>query len=411
MLNRRQLIGGSVSGFFAFAARNQFSSLFAQTPPGTGTEVKAKRCIVLWMEGGPSQLETFDPKPGTSTGGPLKSIATSSTEIRISETLPQVAKQMQHLSVLRNLTSPEGDHVRARYYLHTGFPFVPAFPRPALGSVISHEMPECEFPKYVSLGSPGVGPAYMGPEHAPFSIEDPAAARELFRTIRRRRDRLSLLRDLDATFQGGHKDRRMDVRNATLEKIERMATTDFADALNVETVSAADRTRYGNSRFGQRCLVARQLLELGVNFVEVQQGGWDTHADNFNAVGRLCSAIDQPFAALIEDLKSSGMYDDTLILWMGEFGRTPTINAQQGRDHFPLVTPVVIGGGPVQTGLAIGQTDRLGRSIEGDSYQVADLFATIFGAFGIEADKEFTTDFDSPTTATEEGQVIRELLG
>ena len=142
----------------------------------------------------------------------------------------------------------------------------------------------------------------------------------------------------------------------------------------------------------------------------MQQSGWDTHANNFTNVRRLCGQIDRPFAALVEDMKSSGMYNDTLIVWMGEFGRTPAINSQQGRDHFPAVTPVVLGGGPLRSGVAVGQTDKTGRRIEGDSYQVADLFATLLNAFGIEADREFTTDFDSPTTATEEGKLIRELV-
>ena len=153
------------------------------------------------------------------------------------------------------------------------------------------------------------------------------------------------------------------------------------------------------------------MLDLGVSFVEVQQSGWDTHADNFNSVRRLCEQIDRPFAALVEDLKTSGMYDDTLIIWMGEFGRTPTINSQVGRDHFPAVTPVVIGGGPINAGIAVGQTSKDGRNIDGESYQVADLFATILHAFGIAPDKEYTTDFDSPTTATEDGKLITELLG
>lgn len=410
MLNRRQLIGGSISGFFAFAARNQLDSFVSRAMDPNGKPGKARRCLILWMEGGPSQLDTFDPKPGTSTGGPLRAISTSAPGVEISETLPEVARQMHNLSVIRNLTSREGEHVRASYYMHTGFKFVPSFPRPALGSVIAHEMPDCDFPKYVSLGSPGYGPAYMGPENSPFSIEDPAQARDLIRAIRRRSDRLSLLRQLDSSFNRAHDDPRIQQRGAILEKIERMATTDFANCLDISRLKQSDLRRYGDTEFGRRCLVARQLLEMGVSFVEVQQSGWDTHANNFANVRRLCSQIDRPFAALVEDMKSSGMYNDTLIVWMGEFGRTPAINAQQGRDHFPAVTPVVLGGGPFRSGLAVGKTDGSGRQIDGDAYQVADLFATLLHAFGIEADREFTTDFDSPTTATEQGKLIRELV-
>lgn len=407
MINRRQLIGGSVGGFFAFAARNRFAHLFGDTvASGNGL---AKRCLVLWMEGGPSQIDTFDPKPGTENGGPTETIGTSG-DFQISGLLPTVAQQMHNLSLIRNLTSDEGDHLRARYHLHTGFKFVPSFPRPALGSLISHETPAAVVPKYVTLGGSGFGPAYLGSDHAPFTIENTQQARTLLENVRRRGKRLSLLRELDEPFNSRQNDHRVNTRRALLEKIESLAATKFADSLSIEGISNSERARYGNSQFGSRCLVARNLLEAGVNFVEVQLGGWDTHANNFASVKRNCEQLDRPFGALVEDLKSSGLYDDTLIIWMGEFGRTPAINGRMGRDHFPSITPVVIGGGPINTGLAVGQSNANGTQIDGNSYQVADLFATILSAFGIAPDKEFTTDFDSPTHATEEGTVISELL-
>lgn len=411
MFNRRQILTGSISGFFAFAARNQLSNLFAKAPLSNSPTGKAKRCVVLWMEGGPSQLDTFDPKPGKSTGGPVSAITTSVPGIEISEYLPQVAKQMHNLSIVRNLTSDEGEHVRATHYLHTGFKFVPSFPRPSMGSVVSAQMPDMDIPKYVSLGSPGFGPAYMGPENAPFSVQNLGEANQLIQRIRRRSTQLSLLSKLDQGFSGDVKDERVIQRRANIEKIGRMAQTGFGEALDVQKFTAQDRQRYGNSEFGRRCLVAKRLLDLGVNFVEVQMGGWDTHQQNFRNVQRLTGAIDPPFAALVEDLKNSGMYEDTVLIWMGEFGRTPNINARNGRDHFPRCTPVVIGGGPVNTGITVGATNELGTRIEGDQYRVADLFATIYSAFGIKPDHEFTTSFDSPTTATEDGKVISELMG
>ena len=411
MLNRRQLMGGSLSGFFAFAMRNRLSDLFGRVANGPdASKQKAKRCIVLWMEGGPSQLDTFDPKPGQSTGGPVSAIKTSADGIKISEYLPQVAGQMDNLSVIRNLTSQEGEHVRASHYLHTGFQFAPSFPRPSMGSVVSSRAPDGDLPKYVSLGSPGFGPAFMGPENAPFSIQNLREAKQLIQGIGRRSSRLELLNQLDQTFSKTVDDHRLQQRRANLEKIQRMTSTDLVRAVDVDRFTQADRTRYGNSAFGRRCLVARKLLDIGVNFVEVQLSGWDTHEQNFRNVRRLCNQIDRPFAALVEDLKSSGMYDDTILIWMGEFGRTPNINGRSGRDHFPRCTPVVIGGGPIKTGIAVGKTDAKGIQIEGDSYQVADLFATVYSAFGIEPDTEFTTDFDSPTTATDSGKIISELI-
>ncbi len=408
MISRRQWLGGSISGFFAYLLRNQSSFLNRANHRQSGP---AKRCIVLWMEGGPSQLDTFDPKPGKVTGGPVKSIGTSAIGIEISEYLPAVAQQMHHMSVIRNLSSDEGEHVRAQHYLHTGFKFVPSFPRPSMGSVISAQSDQGDIPNYVALGSPGFGPAYMGPVNAPFAVQNLEQAGKLLNKIRRRANQLDLLNQLDLPFSSRIIDERVAQRRANIEKIERLSQTRFAQALDVRSFSKRDQARYGNTEFGRHCLVARKLLDLGVNFVEVQMAGWDTHTQNFKNVERLCGGIDRPFAALVEDLNNSGMLEDTVVLWMGEFGRTPNINANSGRDHFPRCTPVVIGGGPFQTGLTVGATNELGTSIEGKAYQVADLFATLFSAFGIQPDQEFKTDFDSPTTATNDGKIISELVG
>ena len=410
MLDRRQLLSGGISGFFAFAARNQWSNLFAKVAGSERPAGKAKRCVVLWMEGGPSQIDTFDPKPGKQTGGPVSAIKTSVPGIQISEYLPEVAKQMDNLSIIRNLTSDEGEHVRATHYLHTGFKFVPSFPRPSMGSVVSGQFSERDIPKYVALGSPGFGPAYMGPENAPFSVQNLAEANQLIQKIRQRSRQLGLLSELDKTFSYQINDERVLQRRANIEKIGRMAQTGFGDALDIQKITSSDQQRYGDNEFGRRCLVAKRLLDLGVNFVEVQLGGWDTHERNFRNVKRLAATIDRPFAALVEDLKKNGMYNDTILIWMGEFGRTPNINSRNGRDHFPRCTPVVIGGGPIRTGLTVGETNETGSQIKGDHYRVADLFATIYSAFGILPDHEFTTSFDSPTTATDGGKLIRELL-
>ncbi len=404
-ISRRTVLGGAIGGFFAYAMRNQADAALAKSPAG-----KAKRCVVLWMNGGPSQIDTFDPKPDASTGGEFKPIQTASPGLTISETLPHVAKHMDKLSVLRSITSTEGEHVRAQYFLRTGYPFVPGFPRPALGAVVSHETAPTDFPRYVTVGSRGVGPAYMGPDHAPFSINNPEEALELLRGIRRRKSRISLLQTLGGEFDTEHATAMLDRRRAMISKIEALVTTPFVDALNLERESASVRERYGPEEFGQGCLLARRLLETGVNFVEVQHQGWDTHVNNFAAVRRLCQAIDKPWAALLEDLKSSGLLDETLVIWMGEFGRTPHINANRGRDHFPRVTPAVIGGAGLASGAAIGRTNKSGTEIDGESHQVADLFATIFAALGIDPAHEFQTAFDSPAPASDGGTAIRELI-
>lgn len=401
---RRNFLAGTASGFFAFSMRHSLGQAFA-----AASAASAKRCLVLWMNGGPSQFETFDPKPGTLTGGETAAIATSVPGLSIAEHLPELAKRMDRLSVLRNLTSTEGEHQRAQYAMHTGYPLIPSFPRPTLGSIVSHELPSEPFPTCVSIGGQGFGPAFLGSEHAPFTIENPAEAMQLLNNLKRRRGQLQFLQELGGDFDRQHPSTLVEHRHAVVERIERMVDTPFVTALDATRESTTVRERYGNQAFGSSCLVARRLLEAGVRFVEVQLDGWDTHRDNAAATRRLRETIDRPWAAVLDDLTSSGLLDETVVLWMGDFGRTPTINAQQGRDHFPAVTPAVIGGGGLSGGLAIGQTDAGGNAIEGNSYKIADLFATLLHRLGIDPAQEFQTTFGSPTSATDKGQVISEL--
>ena len=401
VFDRRQFLGGSLGGFFALARQYHCEGALARQPLG-----RAKRCLVLWMNGGPSQFETFDPK----AGGELAPIGTSVPGLQICETLPQLAQRMDKLAVLRNLTSREGEHERAQYYLHTGYRFVEAFPRPALGAMAAYESPRQPFPGYVTIGSPGYGPAFLGAEHAPFSIQDPHAAHRLMQTLQRRSSRLDFSRQLGANFDAHHDDAALARRQAMFRSVTALLDTPFVEAVHVDREPDSLRRRYGEGEFARSCLLARRLLEAGVPFVEVHLDGWDTHADNFRESQRLCAQIDGPWSALIDDLTARGLWDDTLLVWMGEFGRTPRVNPQRGRDHFPQITPVVLGGGPIAAGGVIGATNRAGTQIEGDAHAVPDLFATILTALGIAPDTEYTTDFNSPTTATEEGSPIKGLI-
>lgn len=401
---RRFLQASAALGAFGFG-RAAFP-WFVPNPTG-----KAKRCVLLWMNGGPSQFETFDPKPGTTNGGPTQAINTAVPGIQIAENLPLLARRMDKLSVLRNVTSPEGEHDRAQYYLHTGFRLVPAFPRPALGSVVSHEYPEMDFPKYVLLGNRSFGPAYCGPDHASFAVENAETAKELLGQIRRRKDDLEFLRTLNADFGTKNNVTAIARRRSMMARVENLVTTPFHEALDTTKEKQATRDRYGDQEFGQRCLLARRLLQRDVPFVEVQLDGWDTHVNNFEQVATLAAGVDSGCSALIDDLISDGLWNDTLLVWMGDFGRTPTINGQSGRDHFPSVTPVVLGGGCIQSGQVIGATNRTGTAIDGDTHSVADVSATILQLLGTPPDAEFTTTFGSPTAATDNGAIIGAIVG
>lgn len=403
-MDRRNFLS-SASGFLTLAMQHNATKLFA----ATHNETAAKRCLVLWMEGGPSQLETFDPKPGTDTGGPTESISTSVAGMKLAANLPHLAKQADKLAILRNVGSEEGEHFRATYYLHTGYRQVPGFPRPAIGSVVSHSHPEVAIPKNVTLGGQGFGPAYLGLKHAPFSIEEPAAALEQLNRLGRRRRRLDLIRSLNTQFDATHPQASNRRRSAMMNQLHSLMGTPFVQALNVEKEPASSRERYGDGRFAENCLIARRLLESGVRFVEVRHSGWDTHNDNFGATRRLCEEIDRPYATLLADLESSGLLDETLVIWMGEFGRTPIINGNKGRDHFPDVTPIVLSGAGLTGGQVVGATNATGTKIDGKPHSIADLFATIFSRLGIDLEAEFTTEFGSPTTLTDDGTPIAKL--
>ena len=403
--SRRRFLGHSLGGVFAFAMKHACDSLFAAEPGGA-----VKRCVVLWMGGGPSQMETFDPKPGKVTGGPTTSIATKVPGIEIASNFPEIAKRMDRLSIIRNLSSPEADHDRGQYIMHTGYPLVQAFPRPTLGAIVSHESPVADFPMFVSVGGSGLGPAYMGPDHAPFAVQDPAAAVQLIAGLRRQRRSMQFLEEFSTRFDESHLGSGLDRRRATLQRIERMMTTPFVKALDVDSASESDRARYGEGEFGRRCLLARRLLESGVRFVEIQHDGWDTHSDNFNAVASLCGEIDAPWSALLDDLQSNGLWNETLVVWMGEFGRTPQINSDNGRDHFPNATPVVLGGGAIKGGIVVGQTNETGLEIAGDKVTVPDLFATLLTGLGLNPAHEFRTEFGAVALASDHGKPIGALL-
>lgn len=406
---RRAWLAAAVGGVSGLLARLGAEPLLAATPAG-----RAKRCLVLWMNGGPSQLETFDPKPGVETGGETAAIATSAPGVRISEFLPEIAKRMHHLAVLRALTSSEGEHIRAQYYLRTGYPFVPGFPRPAIGSMIAHDRrPPAgrhPFPQFVTIGGSAAGPAFLGAEHAAFAIDNPARVLALLKSMKDRRRRLTFLRELDRDFRQHHAAGGVELRDSLISQIETLVETPFLNALDLEREGRGSRAKYGDHDFGQACLLGRRLLQCGVPFVEIQHGGWDTHANNFAATRKLCGEIDRPWATLLDDLAASGLLAETLIVWMGEFGRTPAINAEQGRDHFPQVTPVVLGGAGVKAGSVVGRTNARGTEIDGPTFGTPDLMATLLSTLGVPPDRVYTTQFQSPTHATDEGKPIAELL-
>ena len=408
--NRRDFFRSAMCGGFS-GLLSSYSPSFAFNAATSGG--KFKRCVVLWMAGGPSQQDTFDPKATSDR----KSIRTNVSGLEFAETLPRLAQRASELCVVRSVGSREGEHERATELMHTGFSPVPAFPRPAMASMFAHERSAGErsrsnrpLPPYVTLGDTSFGPAFLGESNAPFVVSDLAAAKKQLDQIASNRKAMDLLQKMNDVFQLSGDNRPTSKRSAAVNSIRGLVDTEFSATLDPSSASTDQLERYGKHEFGQRVLAAKRLLEIGVPFVEVQMSGWDTHVDNDRRTNSLCESLEQPWIALIDDLQKSGLWDDTLLIWMGEFGRTPRLNGRGGRDHFPETIPVVLGGGDLG-GRVIGHTNDEGTRRQGDLHTVGDLMATILTLMDVNIHQEFTTEFGSPTTVTDDGTVIRSIVG
>lgn len=381
---------------------------------------QGKACILLWMQGGPSQLETWDPKPGQESGGETKSIRTSVAGIEIAENLPELARHMQDLCVVRTANSREGNHPRATYLMHTGYLPTASIKHPSLGAIAAHELgdPAFDLPSFVRIGDGNNrgagGGGFLGVTYDPFVVQDPSRAPNnttLPVSDNRFQRRLGLLSDLETNFeQSGGKQEVKDHRQL-YDKASKLVLSPKMDTFDLTRESQQLRDAYGTSPFASGCLLARRLVEAGVTFVEVSLGNWDTHDNNFERSRGLCQQLDRPFAALIDDLKQRGMLDKTLVLWMGEFGRTPRINPRGGRDHYPRAFSVALAGGGAKGGQTIGSTTPDGVDVKDRPVSVNDLLRTICHGLHIDANKENMSNVGRPIRIVDGGQVVPEVFG
>jgi len=373
--------------------------------------------ILLWMLGGPSQLETFDPHPGTDIAGGTKAIDTAISGIQLAAGLPKLAEEMESVSLIRSLQSKEGDHERAVYLAKTGYRPDPVTVHPSLGAICCHELPKAgtEIPRHVSI-LPGPAPArggFLGTRYDAFKVYDPAnqvpdvkgrVSEE--RQARRQAD----LAFLERRFAAG-RGRQVEAvaTRTTVESAQAMMASEQLRAFDISEEPEALLADYGESPFGRGCLAARRLIEVGVRCVEVTLSGWDSHIDNHETHRELVSVLDPAMAALVRDLRQQGLLDQTVVLCMGEFGRTPRINVLDGRDHWPHGFSAAIAGGGLKGGIAVGKTDpEGGRDVE-EPHTIADLHATIHEVLGIDIAKENISRAQRPI-AISEGTPIAALL-
>jgi uncharacterized protein (DUF1501 family) len=415
---RREFLRLSIGGTLGFLLAGRTEALGALAQAAAAGQARADHLIVLWMTGGPSQLDTFDPKPGTETGGPFQAIDTAVAGIQVSEHLPQVAKEMRDLAVVRSMTSKEGNHQRARYLLHTGYPPQGTVAHPAFGSVVASERgkPEFDLPNFISIGGPAHSAGFLGVAHAPYVIDSPMRPPENLAAHagvdRARADaRHELLAAVDRSFglRGGQEEAR--AHGAVYAKAVRMMRSPLAKAFDLTEEKPELRAAYGQNTFGQGCLLARRLVEVGVPVVEVNQNGWDTHRNNFDETKGLMKVLDPGYATLLADLRSRGLLERTLVVWMGEFGRTPRINGNAGRDHFPRAWTAVLGGGGIRGGQVVGATAPDGSEVRDRPVTVPDLFATLCVALGLDPEKENVSPQGRPIAYSDKGKAVAELLG
>jgi hypothetical protein len=376
-------------------------------------------CILLFMRGGPSQLETFDPKPGTEHGGPTQALGTAAAGVRVAEHWPNVARAMQDIALIRSLTNKEGEHARAAYQLHTGYAPGGGVKHPSLGSLVSAELADAQLdlPHFVSIGNRAttIGSGFLGMQFAPFVVANPEQLPNnvaLPGGVNRNRfgHRLDLLKDLEQDFAASGGGPRVAAHQTLYGSAAQMVLSPRLKAFDLRDEKDAVRDRYGRTPFGQGCLLARRLVEQGVTFVEVESNGWDTHQDNFNRVKTLSGAVDPGFAALVGDLKERGLLGRTLVIWMGEFGRTPRINPNTGRDHYPRAFSVALAGAGIRGGQVVGATSADATDVKDRPVHVTDLFCTFCQALKINPRKENMTPIGRPIKIVDGGQPVKELF-
>lgn len=401
----------------------------------------ARSCILIWLDGGPSHLETFDPKPDApaEVRGPFAPIATAVPGVAIGEHLPGLARRLDRIALVRSMTSPLGEHNFGSHYLLTGYQPTPALTYPSLGAVAARVRgaSASALPPYLAVPdfNPMAGAGYLAARCAPFAVGgDPARPDFRVRDLDfypgitadrfdRRRGFLDTLdafaRDLDAGPDAGSTPDEDEAEFAQAYRL--IGSPEAKRAFRLDEEPDAVRDRYGRRTLGQSCLLARRLVERGVPFVTVNDKGWDTHD---NLVTRLkegytgakvgvglVPTLDLAVSALIDDLADRRLLDETLVVVMGEFGRTPKLNTQGGRDHWPRVFSVALAGGGVAGGAVVGRSDALGESPADRPVTPADLARTIYTLLGIDPDREFQTADGRPVRVNQGGTTIAEILG
>lgn len=422
-VSRRELLRSS--SLAALTASSLWTSV-AESLANTNTNTKRPKAIILlWLQGGPSQLETFDPHPNTAIGGSTQAIKTSLRDVQIADTLPQTAEIMHLATLVRSMVSKEGDHERATYNMKTGWRPDPTLIHPAIGSVLCHQSSSnLEIPRHVSILSeqwPARG-GYLGSQYDAFQLGDPKNPLPNLRSPvadQQFQQRIADLEVLEKGFRKGrikNLDSDKTLHSVSTQRAVRMMSSEQIQAFDIDREPASIRNPFGDSSFGRGCLAAVRLIEQGVTCVEIELSGWDSHIENHSLQSGRCNILDPALASLVRLLEERNLLDSTVVVCGGEFGRTPKINIADGRDHWPNGFSTVLIGGPFRRGYVHGQTNHEPIANESeplsgvkDPVRIEDLHATILRGFGIDPSVESITPIGRPL-AVSQGSIIQELF-
>jgi hypothetical protein len=410
---------GAAAGAAAFADMTGIQSLGAPAVAGD-LRASGKRCILLWLAGGASQMETWDPKPGAVTGGPFQSIQTSTPGVRICELMPRMAARLRDTCIIRSLNTRNGDHGGASRLMMRGRPGEAALDYPDLGAVLARELgpDESPVPDYVSFYFATEGrnmapghPGFLGARYGSMDLYTsmiPENIRPAGISARDHQERAELRDLLSAPFEENRAGTGIDSHHQAYERVAGIMSCERLFDIGQEPQAVRDR--YGPTLFGQQALAARRLVEAGVPFVRVGRAWWDSHGQNFETHQEMVPELDHVMCTLLDDLEQRGLLESTLVITLAEFGRTPAINSQLGRDHFASAWSCTLSGCGVRGGSVYGRTDATGNQVADGEIGAARLFATVYQALGINHRKNYYVG-SRPVPLTDPGtQPIREVL-
>lgn len=410
MINRRHFIehaGG-------LASLSTASTLFGQNIIGNRKDLakNEKGAILIWLGGGPPTIDMWDVKFGAPTGGPTRPISTTG-DFQINELMPELAKQGKDFSIVRSMATREADHMRGRYYMHTGFKPNPNMKHPSMGSVISYELSQdrdyLEIPPFFSISTGSIGGGFLGSAWNPFVVSSNGQVRNLGDSVDT--ERMQALAAIETGFVKRSNSDMAKSHMKMLQQTFRLNTSPQMKALKPTDEPQNVIDAYGETGFGKGALMARRLLQTGVPFVELGFGGWDLHQNTHETLSTKLPELDKVVSTLMLDLKRLDMWDNTAIVMMGEFGRTPRINQNAGRDHWARSWSAFVSGGLIQGGQAIGSTSDDGTEITSDLiYSAEDLMMTICKSLGINTEKSYTAKNGRPMKIANNGKIIESLV-